>query len=138
MSLVRVLVVDDFDGWRKFILSVLHRERGFEIVGEATDGLKAIQLAEKLRPCVVVLDISLPGINGVEACRWIGKVTPDTRIVCFSEYCDEEIVRGALNAGAMAYVAKSDAASELVAAIQAVARGERYLSRRVSELQTAD
>lgn len=132
MSLVRVLVVDDFDGWRKFVLSVLQRETGFEIVGETDDGLKAIQLAEKLKPCVVVLDVSLPGLNGVEACRWIGKVTPDTRIVCFSEYCDREIVMGALNAGAAAYVAKSDAASELIGAIQAVARGERYLSRRVS------
>ena len=138
MSLVRVLVVDDFEDWRKFVLSVLKQESGFDIVGEAEDGLKAIQLAEKLKPCVVVLDVSLPGINGVEACRWIGKVTPDTRIVFLSEHSDREIVKAALNAGAVAYVAKSDAASDLLAAIHAVARGERYLSRRISELQTGD
>ena len=133
-----MLVVDDFEDWRKFVLSVLQRETGYEIVGEADDGLKAIQLAEQLRPCVVVLDVSLPGLNGVEACRWIGKVTPATKIVFLSEHWDREIVKGALNAGAAAYVAKSDAANDLIAAIQAVARGETYLSQRILDLQSAD
>ena len=136
MPSVRVVVVDDVEDWRRLVTSLLKQEAGVEVVGEADDGLKAVQLAEKLRPSVIVLDMSLPGLSGMEACEWIGKVAPGTKVVFLSLYREPDMVKAALKAGAVAYIVKSDTLGELLAAVETVMHGEIYLSRCVLEQNT--
>ena len=131
MSAVCVLVVDDFEDWRRFI-SYRLRAEPFEIIGEASDGLRAVQLAEQLQPTVVLLDIGLPGLGGIEAGGWIRSVAPETKIVFVSQESDPDIVRDALRLGAWGYVQKFDAAQELVNAIHTVVRGEKFVSRSLA------
>ena len=129
MSLVRVLVVDDVEGWRLSISSLLREEPLFEIIGQVSDGLKAVRMAGQLQPTVVLLDIGLPGLNGIETGGWIRKLTPDVKLVFVSQQFDPDIARSALSLGGSAYVLKSDAGRELVAAIHSVVRGEKFVSR---------
>jgi DNA-binding NarL/FixJ family response regulator len=127
MSVVRVLVVDDVEDWRRFVSSMLRAEP-FEIVGEASDGLMAVQLAEQMQPTVVLLDIGLPGLDGIKAGAGIGRVAPDAKIVFVSQEFDSDIIRAALQLGAWGYVLKSDAARELVKAINTVLSGKDFVS----------
>ena len=127
MSLIRVLIVDNVEFWGP-VYSIIKADRSFEIVSEASDGLKAAEAAEKLQPTVVLLDISLPGLNGLEAGGWIRRVAPFAKIVFVTMERDPDIVKAAWRLGAWGYVLKSDAARELVAAIQSVVRGEKFLS----------
>lgn len=129
MSSIRILLVDDVESWRLSVSSMLRAEPSFEVVFETSDGLKAVQAAEKLHPVVVLLDIGLPGLNGIQAGGWIRRVAPFAKIVFVTMERDPEIVEAAWRLGARGYVLKSDAARELVAAIQSVVRGEKFLSR---------
>ena len=129
MSSIRILLVDDVESWRLSVSSMLRTEPSFEVVFETSDGLKAVQAAEKLQPAVVLLDIGLPGLNGIQAGGWIRKVAPFAKIVFVTMERDPDIVEAAWRLGAWGYVLKSDAARELVAAIQSVVRGEKFLSR---------
>ena len=129
MSSIRILLVDDVESWRLSVSSMLRAEPSFEVVLEASDGLKAVQAAEKLQPAVVLLDIGLPGLNGIGAGGWIRRVAPFAKIVFVTMERDPDIVAAAWRLGAWGYVLKSDAARELVAAIQSVVRGEKFLSR---------
>jgi NarL family two-component system response regulator LiaR len=131
MSVVRVLVVDDVEDWRRFVSSMLRAEP-FEIVGEASDGLMAVHLAEQMQPTVVLLDIGLPGLDGIKAGAGIRRVAPDAKIVFVSQEFDPDIIRAALQLGAWGYVLKSDAARELVKAINAVVGGKDFVSCSVS------
>jgi DNA-binding NarL/FixJ family response regulator len=131
MSVVRVLVVDDVEDWRRFVFSMLRAEP-FEIVGEASDGLMAVQLAEQMQPTVVLLDIGLPGLDGIKAAAGIRRVAPDAKIVFVSQQFDPDIVRAALQLGAWGYVLKSDAVRELVKAINTVLSGKDFVSSSVS------
>jgi len=128
MSLIRVLLVDDVECWRLFVSSMLRADPSFEVF-ETSDGLKAIQAVEKLQPTVVLLDIGLPGLNGIQAAGWMRRVAPSAKIVFVSMERDPDIVDAARQLGAWGYVLKSDAARELVAAIHSVVRGEKFLSR---------
>jgi DNA-binding NarL/FixJ family response regulator len=128
---IRVLVVDDVEDWRRSISSMLGAEP-FEITGEASDGLMAVQLAQQLQPTVVLLDIGLPGLDGLKAGAGIRAVAPDAKIVFVSQESDPDIVRAALLLGARAYVLKSDAAQELVEAIHSVVRGKKFVSRSLA------
>jgi len=100
----------------------------WQIVGQAGDGEEAVQLAEALRPQIAVLDVEMPRVNGIEAARRIRRVSPDTRIVALSMYGDVHYRDRMFEAGASAYVLKNEAMDDLVAAIEAVLRGERYVS----------
>jgi two-component system, NarL family, nitrate/nitrite response regulator NarL len=131
MSRIRVLVVDDVECWRCSISSTLSRVASFEIISEVSDGLKAVQQAETLKPAVVLLDIGLPGLNGIEAGGWIRKLVPACKIVFLTEQFDPDIVKAALNLRAEAYVLKSDIAKDLVNAIHVVAQGEKFVSRQL-------
>jgi DNA-binding NarL/FixJ family response regulator len=131
MSVVSVLVVDDVEDWRRFVSSMLRAEP-FEIVGEASDGLLAVQLAEQMQPTVVLLDIGLPGLDGIKAGAGIRRVAPDAKIVFVSQQLDPDIVRAALQLGAWGYVLKSDAVRELVKAINTVLSGKDFVSSSVS------
>jgi len=121
-----VLVVDDFEPFRHFVCSTLQKQTGLVVVGQAADGLEAVQMAEKLRPNIIVLDIGLPTVDGIEAARRIRAVSPLSRILFVSQESSTDIVQEALSLGA-GYVIKTRAGSELLAAMDALRLGERFI-----------
>jgi DNA-binding NarL/FixJ family response regulator len=127
-SSVRVLVVDDYEPWRRFVCSVLQKQPELEIVGEVADGLAAVQKAGELHPDVILLDIGLPSLNGIEAAHRISKLVPGAAILFVSQDNDEDVIAAALSNGAKGYVLKLNASSELLPALAAVLRGEHFLS----------
>jgi DNA-binding NarL/FixJ family response regulator len=104
-----------------------------EIVGEATDGLEAVQKAQELNPDLVLLDIGLPNLKGIEAAHRIGELVPKAKILFVTQNDDADVVKAALNNGAHGYIWKVDAGPELLAGIEAVLRGQRFVSRRLKE-----
>jgi two-component system nitrate/nitrite response regulator NarL len=128
MSLVRILIVDDFDLWKSFVVTRLREQPGLEIVGLASDGLQAVQKAEELQPDLILLDMMLPNLNGIQAAQQIRKVAPKTKILFVSSESDLESVRSAFQAGGSGYISKMDASEELLNGIESVLRGERFVS----------
>lgn len=128
---IRILVVDDHEPWRRFIRSMLENEANLQVIGEASDGLQAIQQARKLRPDLVLLDIGLPTLNGIEAAKRISKLSPKTKIIIVSENRSSDIIGAALSMGARGYVVKSDGGTKLLSAIKAVLEGKRFLSEKL-------
>jgi DNA-binding NarL/FixJ family response regulator len=126
---IGILVADDFAQWRGFVSSTVQREANWHIVGEASEGPEAVQKAKDLNPDLILLDIGLPKVNGIEVARQIRELVPKSKILFLSGWDDPDIVREALRIGANGYIAKSDAQSELTKAIEAVLRGEQYLGR---------
>jgi DNA-binding NarL/FixJ family response regulator len=124
-------VVDDFADWRLCIRKKLHENRGLQVIGVASDGLEAVLKAKELQPDLILLDIGLPKLNGIEAARRISKVAPESRILFLSQERDADVAQAALSAGGDGYVVKSDAEDELFAAVEAVMLGEKYLSPRL-------
>ena len=129
MALVRTLVVDDFVPWQEFVRTTLAGRADIEIVGIASDGRQAVQMAEGIRPDLALLDINLPGLNGIEVARQIRALVPGCKIIFLTGDSDRKLVHHALCAGASGYVHKWEAAAELLASIDAVLIGKRYLSR---------
>ncbi len=127
---VRILLVDDFEPWRRIAASLLQKKAGLQIICEASDGLEAIQKAEEVQPDLVVLDVGLPKLNGIEAARSIRKVAPESKILFLSENRDSQIVAAALSAGGHGYVVKSDSASELLVAVEAALEGKRFVGSK--------
>jgi DNA-binding NarL/FixJ family response regulator len=127
-SPIQVLIVDDYEPWRRFASSTFQKMPGLQVVGEVSDGLQAVQKSEELQPDLILLDIALPTINGIEAARQIRKHSPRSKILFFSEERSPDIAKEALRTGATGYVLKSDAAGELLPAIQAVLQGEYFVS----------
>jgi len=122
------LIVDDFEEFRQLVVSVLHEKPEFQIVFEASDGVEGVQRAQDLKPDLILLDLGLPGLNGIEAARRICKVSPDSKILFLTQERSPDVVQAAFNLGAHGYLLKSDA-SDLLFAIDAVLRGERFVSR---------
>ena len=116
---LRILVVDDHSSVRRAVCSLLRRQPDFEVTCEATDGLEAIQKAQEFRPDVIVLDISMPQLNGLQAARQIRQVAPESEIVFLSQHRASDIIHEALAIGARGYVCKSHIASDLVDAVRA-------------------
>jgi len=133
-SPIRVLIVDDFEAWRRFHCSAIKKHAQFQIIGEVSDGLEAVQQARQLQPDLIVLDIGLPTLNGIEAARQIRNVSPASKILFVSENRSDDIVEAALNAGGQGYVLKSDAAGELLSALRAVLEGKRFISASLAPL----
>jgi len=131
---IRVLVAEDHTIVREGLKALLSQADGLEEVGEASDGLVAVAEARRLAPDVVVMDLSMPSLNGVDATRAIKEQRPETAIVVLSMHGSEEFVRPAVRAGARAYLVKGSGMSELIAAIRAVARGEALFSPQISKL----
>lgn len=125
---VRVLVVDDYERWRRFAASALQKTSELEIVGEAADGLLAVERAAALQPDLILLDIGLPSQNGIEAALRIRELSPKSKIIFVSENRSIEIAQEAARAGARGYVVKSNAGSELLPAIAAVLEGGYFSS----------
>ena len=128
MPVVRLLVVDDVEYWRRCLASLLQTEVQIAIVGEASDGVEAVQMAEKMQPCMVLLDVGLPRLNGLKAGSWIRKLAPQAKLLFVSHESDPDIVSAAFQLGALGYILKSDAVRELVVAIRSAIRGEKFLS----------
>lgn len=129
---VRVVVVDDHAILRHGLVSLLEQQPDVEVIGEAGDGRSAVELVSQLRPDVVVLDISLPGLNGIEAARQMIQDHPSLRVIAFSAHSDQHFVHGALEAGVAGYLLKDGALENLLEAIYAVLAGNTYLSPRVA------
>ena len=106
---IRILVVDDYEPWRRFVCSVLQKQPDQEIVGEAADGLEAVQKAGELHPDVILLDIGLPNLNGIEVARRLGRISPNSKILFVSQESSADVVQEALSTGACGYVVKSNA-----------------------------
>jgi CheY-like chemotaxis protein len=137
-DLVRVLVVDDFEPFRRFTCSAIRKQVGFQVVGEAVDGAEAVQRVQELKPDLVVMDIGLPKLNGIDAARRIRIKSPDCKILFLTGNDDPEVAKEAFEAGAQAYVVKMDAAAELQAALASAILGTRYISKRLSKrIQTS-
>jgi DNA-binding NarL/FixJ family response regulator len=125
---LRVLVVDDFKKFRQFVCSTLGKDPRLQVVGEASDGLEAVHKAQELQPDLIVLDLSLPTLNGLEAAQQIRKLAPQCKILFLSQEFSAELVQEALRSGAIGYVVKARAAIDLLAAVQAVLQGRQFIS----------
>jgi DNA-binding NarL/FixJ family response regulator len=130
---IRVLLADDHTLLRAGIRGLLERLQGVEVVGEAGDGHEALRLAESLQPDVVLLDVTMPGLNGLEVSGRLAALDASIRVLILSMHTSEEYVLRALRAGCAGYLLKDSAVSELEVAVRAVARGETYLSPAVSK-----
>jgi DNA-binding NarL/FixJ family response regulator len=131
-SSVRVLVVEDYEPFRLFICSTLRKRPGLQIVGEISDGLEAVHKAEELQPDLIVLDIGLPSLNGVDAARRIRKLSPESRILFMSQESSADVVQETLSLGAMGYVVKAYAGSELLAAVGEVLENRQFIGSGLS------
>src|SRR6202140_928479 len=131
--MIRVLLADDHAMVRKGFRLILEAQADMEIAGEAGNGREAVELAEQLRPDVVVMDVAMPELNGIEATRRLAASTPHARVLALSMHKDSVYVREILRAGARGYLLKDSIASDLLSAVRAVAKGEGYLSPGVSD-----
>lgn len=133
-------MVDDFAVWRHFVVGKLRGNPSFQVVGVASDGLEAVRKAEELKPDLILLDIGLARLNGIEAARRLRMVASESKILFVSQEHDADVVQAAFSAGGHGYVLKSDAGSELFAAVEAVMSGKKFLSRNLTgnDLAEAD
>jgi len=127
-SSLRVLVVDDFEAFRRVVASILQKQPELQIIREVSDGLEAVQRAQELQPDLILLDIGLPNLNGIEAANRIRQVAPGARIVFVTQNSDKEIVAAALSTGAYGYVLKKDAGRELLTGVARVLGGNYFVS----------
>jgi DNA-binding NarL/FixJ family response regulator len=127
-SQIRILVVDDFEPWRRFVRTVLQSQPELGIIGEASDGLVAVRKAGDLQPDLILLDIGLPALNGIESARRIQNLSPKSKILFISEHRSVDMAKAAISAGGHGYIVKSDAGSELLPAIRAILQGKRFAS----------
>ena len=130
----RVLVVEDYEPFRRFLSSALQKAPGLQIVGEVSDGLEAVWQAERLQPDLLLVDIGLPTLNGIEAARRIHKLVPECKILFLSQESSADVVQEAFDSGALGYVAKANAGNELLAAVEAVRQGGHFISSGLSAL----
>jgi DNA-binding NarL/FixJ family response regulator len=137
MSL-RILIVDDHAVVRRGVRSLLESREGWEVCGEAATGREAVTESLRLRPDVVVMDVSLPELNGLDATRQILKAAPEIEVLMLTMHHSEELVRDVLKAGARGYVLKDDADEDLIAAIENLRRHEPFLTSKVTEVMLDD
>ena len=131
---IPVFVADDHAIVRDGLVALLRAHAGIEIAGTAANGSDAVEQVLRLKPRIVILDISMPELNGIEAARRIREALPDTRVVMLSMHSGTQFVFQALEAGVRGYLLKESASAEIVDAVRAVDRGQRYLSREVAEI----
>ena len=125
---LRILVVDDHAVFREQVCAFLETQAGFEVICKAGDGLEGIRHAEELQPDVIILDVSMPTLGGIEAAVRIRKVAPTSRIIFLSQHNSEGVAKAALATGAHAFVTKVSAATDLIPAVQAVVQGKTFVS----------
>lgn len=134
MRSLRILVADDHEVVRTGVRALIEHEPGLQVCGTATNGQEAVETAKKLKPEVVVLDVTMPELSGLEALRQIKRALPNTEVVIFSAYHSEEVIEQLFHAGAKSYVQKSDAGRHLVAAIKSIAKHKPFFTREISQI----
>ena len=132
MSSVRILVVEDFPPFLQFISATLATRHDLQVICEVSDGLEAVRKAEELRPNLILLDIGLPSLNGIEAARQIRKLVPESKIIFLTQEFSNDLVEEALRLGAWGYVIKIKAKRDLLAAVETVISGKQFVSGRVA------
>src|SRR5579864_5046675 len=137
-SLIQVLVVEDFERFRRSVVSMLQRKPELQVICEASDGLEAVRKVQELQPDLVLLDIGLPSLNGIEVARQICKLSPGSKILFVSQETSSDIVQAGLAIGAKGYVVKTHARSELLIAVNAVLRGERFVSPSLAGMHSSN
>jgi DNA-binding NarL/FixJ family response regulator len=138
MKTIRILLADDHNVLREGLRGLLERQTGFAVVAEACDGRQAVTLAQQHLPDVAIVDIAMPGLNGIEATSSIVETCHQTAVIILSMYCDESYVLRALKAGARAYLLKDSLKADLIAAVRGVVLGHSYFSPKVSQLLQED
>jgi len=128
MPPIRILVVDDYEPWHRLVSTVLGNDPNLKVVGQVFDGLEAVRQAEKLQPDLILLDIGLPTLNGIEVARRIKEISPASKILFVTANRSWDIAEGALSTGADGYLVKSDAAREVLPAVASVLEGRRFVS----------
>jgi len=138
MPSVRVLVVEDFAPFRQFISSTLKKRPDLQVIGEVSDGLEAVRKAEELQPDLILMDVGLPTLNGIEAARGIRKLSAKSKILFVSQESHTDVIQEAFCIGALGYVIKTHAGIELLAAVEAVCQGGQFVTDdcRVAIAQT--
>lgn len=134
MTKVRILVADDHELVRRGLRSVIESQPGWEVSGEAIDGREAVQKVKQLKPDVVILDISMPGLNGLDATRQIMKVHPLAKVLILTVHESDQLAREVLDAGARGYLLKSDAGQDLVSAVEALRRNKTFFTANVAQM----
>jgi len=127
-AVVRILVVDDYEPFRRFLCGALQARADLQIIGEVADGLQAVQKSEELQPDLILLDIGLPTLNGIEVAHRVSRLVPHAAVLFISQTNDADVVAAALSNGAKGYVRKQNAKTELLPAIEAVLRGDHFVS----------
>jgi two-component system, NarL family, response regulator NreC len=135
---IRILLADDHNVMRGGLRLLLERQPGFKVVGEASDGRQAVEQAEATKPDIIVLDIAMPNLSGIEAAQRISSLLPQTRIIILSMHSDESYVLRALKAGAKGYLLKDSAENDLIEAIRAVDEGKAFFSPEISNIMVED
>jgi DNA-binding NarL/FixJ family response regulator len=134
---LRILVADDHEIVRRGLCALLQKHDGWEICGEATDGREAVEKAKELKPDVVILDIGMPNLNGLDATRRLMQYDPDSKVIVLTVTDADQVIREALDAGARGFVLKSDAARDLVSAVEALQSRHMFFTPRVNDLVLA-
>lgn len=134
MKTVRILVADDHDLMRRGIKALLQSHAGWEVVGEAHTGREAVSKAEEFKPDVVILDISMPDLNGIEAARRIRKSSPSTEVLILSVHYSDQLIRDILEVGVRGYIVKSDSDRDLVIAVETLANHKPFFTPRATEV----
>jgi len=134
MAAFRILLADDHEVVRAGLRALLEEQSGWEVVAEAADGRDAVEKATKLKPDVVVIDIAMPSLNGLEAVRQIVKAVPNTKVLVLTMYDSDPLIQQVLQAGARGYLLKSDAGRDLVSAIDALRRNKTFFTPKVSQM----
>jgi DNA-binding NarL/FixJ family response regulator len=134
---LRILVADDHEIVRRGLCALLQKHEGWEICGEATDGREAVEKAKELKPDVVIVDVGMPNLNGLDATRRIMQNDPDSKVIVLTVTDADQVIREALDAGARGFVLKSDAARDLVSAVEALQSRHMFFTPRVNDLVLA-
>src|SRR5882757_8541974 len=134
METIRVLIADDHQVMRRGVRAVVELLPGWEVCGEASTGREAVEMVERLHPQIVVMDVTMPELNGLEATRQIKKIAPATEILMFTGLETEELIRQVFEAGARSYILKTDGREQFDAALQALAAHKPYFTTQVGEI----
>ena len=134
MSVLRILIADDHEVARRGVRSLLESHPGWEVCGEAANGREAVQCASRLKPDLVLLDIGMPSLNGLDATRQILAASPETQVLILTMHDSEQVVREVLAAGARGFLLKSDAGRDLVAAVEALQHHRTFFTTRVAQM----
>ena len=138
LSTIRILVADDHEGWRRQVRSLLQGRLEWQVIAEAADGPETVQKADELKPDLILLDIGLPKLSGIEAARRIRQLSPNSKILFLSMYNSPDVVQAGLSKGALGYVRKTDVKQDLLPAMDAVLLGKQFISSSLRNHQFTD